>query len=316
VPLLIAENYVNHRPRVAGAGGEAVRLRVLAKCAEGVSAGDVASRRVRQAQAWALMPFAAALGAVYPAAYARGQRETFGLYPGEPNFPRFSAWLGQNSSSGKQRRLLGELHTRMLSSGALAADRTALRLAYLPTLRAALAAPLLARGKEGIPDALTLMHDYCLAREDVDFIGDVCKFKTARPWGVDPFKGLDTQTKSAFTRAFNQEAGRPKTGFGMEDAKKKRGGAKGAAAAAADAEDEDEGGLRGEGEGGSAAAAEEEEELDPAVVRRQLMGMRAQGMAVTLKDGSTAAAGRGAKKAPAKKAPAKPRAKKAPAVKE
>lgn len=63
------------------------------------------------------------MGTVYPASYMRGQREIFG--PNESNFPRFSAWLGQNSSSGKQRRLLGELHTRMLSSGHIECDRRA-----------------------------------------------------------------------------------------------------------------------------------------------------------------------------------------------
>lgn len=71
------------------------------------------------------MPFAAVMGTCYPATYMRGQREMWGLYPGETNFPRFSTWLGQNSSSGKQRRLLGELHTRMLSSGNVETDRCA-----------------------------------------------------------------------------------------------------------------------------------------------------------------------------------------------
>ncbi len=47
------------------------------------------------------------------------------LYPGEMNFPRFSGWFGANSSHGKQKRLLSELHTRMLSSSSFAADRCA-----------------------------------------------------------------------------------------------------------------------------------------------------------------------------------------------
>lgn len=63
------------------------------------------------------------MGTVYPSTYMRGGREVFGLYPNEPNFPRFTSWLGNNSSYGKQRRLLGELHTRMLSSGHLECDR-------------------------------------------------------------------------------------------------------------------------------------------------------------------------------------------------
>ena len=147
------------------------------------------------------MPAAVAVGTVLPAVYMRGSRETFGLYPGEPNFPRwvggraggapaaclpaclsilhvrmhaclrarlppappthaptrapthprcprsFTAWLGQNSSAGKQKRLLGELHTRMVSSGALECDRTALRVSYLPVLRSALTRPLVTQVK-------------------------------------------------------------------------------------------------------------------------------------------------------------------------
>ncbi len=96
---------------------------VIAKAADALSCGDVVNRRVRQYQAWSLMPFGAVISTVYPSSYMRGQREVFGLYPGEMNFPRFSAWFGTNSSAGKQRRLLGEMHTRMLSSAAFAADR-------------------------------------------------------------------------------------------------------------------------------------------------------------------------------------------------
>ena len=44
------------------------------------------------------------------------------------------------------------------------------------------------------------MHGYCLARDDVDFLLDVTKFKTKQDWGEDPMKEVDTQTKSAFTR--------------------------------------------------------------------------------------------------------------------
>jgi Replication factor RFC1 C terminal domain len=42
---------------------------------------------------------------------------------GETNFPRFSAWFGANSSAGKQRRLLGELHTRLAASSNFVSDR-------------------------------------------------------------------------------------------------------------------------------------------------------------------------------------------------
>jgi len=303
VPLLVQENYLNHRPRIAPS--DALRLNVIAKAAEGFSAGDVANRSVRQYQNWALMPFAAAMGTVMPASYSRGQREIFGLFPTEMNFPRFTAWLGQNSSQGKQRRLLGELHTRMLSSGAIECNRTALRLDYLPVFRTALTKPLVQRGKEGIEEVLGNMREYCISREDIEFITDVTKFKTKGSWGEDPFKAIETQAKSAFTRAFNAQHLKPKTGFGMEESKKKRGGKKGAAAGGTGGgEDDEEAALRGEGGGiveglegpsrnAGAANEEEEEELDPVMLKRKLMGMKHAGMSLTLKDGTAAKTGRG-----------------------
>ena len=63
-------------------------MQIIAKAADAFSAGDIVNRRVRQFQTWSLMPFAAVVGSVFPAAYMRGSRETFGLFPGEMNFPR------------------------------------------------------------------------------------------------------------------------------------------------------------------------------------------------------------------------------------
>jgi replication factor C subunit 1 len=71
---------------------------------------------------------------------------------------RFTAWLGNNSSAGKQRRMLGEMHTRMMSSGHVASDRTGLRTSYLPALRYVLSKPLATEEKEGIPVVINTMQ--------------------------------------------------------------------------------------------------------------------------------------------------------------
>lgn len=292
VPLLVQENYVNHRPRLAK--DDAQRLRIMAKAADAISAGDLATRVVRQQNNWTMAPFAAAMGTVYPATYMRGFREQFSAH--EPNFPRFTAWLGQNSSFGKQKRLLGELHTRMLSSGGIECDRSGLRLSYLPVLRSTLTQPLASQGKGGIEAVLQLMRAYCISREDIDFITDVTKFKTREGWGEDPMKGIATADKAAFTRAFNQQHIKPRTGFGMDDKlnKKKGGGAKGRKAARPADDDEDafgEEGLGAEGAGPSAQQAEEEDEdeLDPVKLQKTLKSMKHKGMTLTLKDGTSAA---------------------------
>ena len=64
---------------------------VLAKAADALSAGDLVNRKVRQYGSWGLMPFAAAIGSVYPATYMRGNRETY--HPMESNWPRSAVLL-------------------------------------------------------------------------------------------------------------------------------------------------------------------------------------------------------------------------------
>lgn len=44
------------------------------------------------------------------------------------------------------------------------------------------------------------MHEYCMSREDLDYVMDVTKFKTKGNWNPDPMGGVPTALKSAFTR--------------------------------------------------------------------------------------------------------------------
>jgi replication factor C subunit 1 len=217
VPLLVQENYLNHNPAMAM--NAANRLAIIAKAAEGFSEGDIVSRSVRQYQNWNLLPASIAIGTVMPSAYAKGSREVFGLFPSETNFPRFSAWLGQNSSHNKSKRLLGELHVDMISSGNFHADRTALRMDYCGVLKAAIVAPLIRRGKDGIGESVSLMNDYALKRDDVDSLIDLTKFKTKAHWGEDVYKRVETAVKTAFTRTFNSQLGRAKNGAVLKDQK-------------------------------------------------------------------------------------------------
>jgi hypothetical protein len=77
------------------------------------------------------------------------------------NFPRFTAWMGVNSTSTKQRRLLGELTANLSASGHVSAPRSAVRLSYVPALRAALTLPLVAQAEAAIPALVELMRVGC-----------------------------------------------------------------------------------------------------------------------------------------------------------
>ena len=48
--------------------------------------------------------------------------------------------------------------------------------------------------------ACIVAQEYCLNKDDLEFVLDVTKFKTKAPWGQDPYKDVPTQVKSAFTR--------------------------------------------------------------------------------------------------------------------
>lgn len=281
VPLLIQENYLNHRPGIAT--NDQMRMQVIAKASDAFSAGDIVNKRVRQFQSWSLMPFAAVVGSVFPAAYMRGSRETFGLFPGEMNFPRFTAWMGNNSSQGKQRRLLGELHTRMLSSANMHSDRTSLRLQYLPTLRQTLTAPLALHEKEGIEPVIEQMHAYCIARDDLDYVLDVTKWKTKSSWGDDPMKAVPTQVKSAFTREFNKNLVRPRTNTEVGEFKRKKKGKKAAAgddtlADPVDPEMEPDAAQQESQESAQDAEEEDEDEADPAVLAKKQKQLAKRGV--------------------------------------
>lgn len=72
--------------------------------------------------------------------------------------------MGNNSTSGKQRRLLGELSTTLRASGHVVAPRGAVRLEYTSALRTLLTARLRRDEDEGIAPTVQFMEDYCINR--------------------------------------------------------------------------------------------------------------------------------------------------------
>ncbi|GLC37764.1 hypothetical protein PLESTB_001474400 [Pleodorina starrii] len=298
VPLLVQENYLNHRPTIAP--DLPSRLRAIAKAADSISFGDVTNNTLRRSQNWGLMPFAGVMSCLLPAAYMRGPREIFGLYPTEMNFPRFTAWLGNYSSGNKQRRLLGELSTTMAASGRVSSSRSAVRLEYASALRHLLVRPLVREQEAALPAVVELMHGYCIDREQFDFILDVTSFKSKAPWAEDTFKDVPTKVKSAFTRSLNSTAPAARCLAQVEEVKLGRGAAKGKGKGRkAAAEDDDEDGPLGgdgpdaeqEGKAGGEAGGqqEEEEDVDPGTLARRLAK---EGLVLQLQDDGKAAKGK------------------------
>uniref|UniRef100_I3JR07 Replication factor C subunit 1 n=1 Tax=Oreochromis niloticus TaxID=8128 RepID=I3JR07_ORENI len=188
-PLFVQENYLHVRPAAAG-GNLKSHLVLLSKTADSICDGDLVDRRIRSRQNWSLLPTQAIYASVLPGELMRGYMNQFPIFP---------SWLGKNSSTNKHSRIMQELSSHM--SLKTLSSKQAVNLDYLHYLRQAILNPLQKHGAEGAAEAVQLLDDYQLIKEDVDSIMEISV------WGgqPDPYSKLDSKVKAAFTRAYNKE---------------------------------------------------------------------------------------------------------------
>uniref|UniRef100_A0A4W6BSJ0 Replication factor C subunit 1 n=1 Tax=Lates calcarifer TaxID=8187 RepID=A0A4W6BSJ0_LATCA len=205
-PLFVQENYPHVRPAAAN-GDLKSHLVLLSKTADSISDGDLVDRRIRSGQNWSLLPTQAIYASVLPGELMRGYMS---------QFPTFPSWLGKNSSTNKHSRIVQELASHM--SLKTLSSRQAVNLDYLHYLRQAVLSPLQRHGAEGAGEAVQLLDDYQLIKEDVDSIMEISV------WGgqPDPYSKLDSKVKAAFTRAYNKEV--HLTPYSLQAVKKGRRG--------------------------------------------------------------------------------------------
>uniref|UniRef100_A0AAQ5YH70 Replication factor C subunit 1 n=1 Tax=Amphiprion ocellaris TaxID=80972 RepID=A0AAQ5YH70_AMPOC len=205
-PLFIQENYPYVRPAAAG-GDMKAHLVLLSKTADSISDGDLVDRRIRSGQNWSLLPTQAIYASVLPGELMRGYMA---------QFPVFPSWLGKNSSTSKHSRIVQELASHM--SLKTLSSRQAVNLDYLHYLRQALLSPLQKHGVEGASQAVQLLDDYQLIKEDVDSIMEISVWDKQ----PDPYSKLDSKVKAAFTRTYNKEV--HLTPYSLQAVKKGRRG--------------------------------------------------------------------------------------------
>ncbi|KAM3623637.1 uncharacterized protein V6R79_013588 [Siganus canaliculatus] len=231
-PLFVQENYVNVRPAAAG-GNLKSHLVLLSKTADSICDGDLVDRQIRSRQNWSLLPTQAIYASVLPGELMRGYMS---------HFPTFPSWLGKNSSSSKHSRIVQELSSHM--SLKTMSSRQAVNLDYMHYLRGALLSPLQKHGAEGAAEAVQLLDDYQLIKEDVDSMMEISV------WGgqPDPYSKLDSKVKAAFTRTYNKEV--HLTPYSLQVVKKgRRGGGGGGESGELGGEDVDNEGQESEDEG-------------------------------------------------------------------
>lgn len=191
-PLFVQENYLLVQPHERDhQSSELKHLQRLSEAADSICDGDLVDKLIRSGGNWGLLPVEAIFASVIPGDVLEGHLTQM------INFP---SWLGRNSTRMKNERLLQDLHmhTRLRTSG----SKTDLNEDYLHHLSNAIIKPLVTKQQDGIPEAVTVMSDYDLLREDLDAILEV----TLLPKQVNPLTQLTSQVKAAFTRTYNKAA--------------------------------------------------------------------------------------------------------------
>lgn len=186
-PLMIQENYLITLPPVQS---KYDHLKRVASAAESISQSDAVNSLIRSSeQQWSLLPFHGILSTVDPALKVNG-RITSRI--------NFSAWLGNNSKSMKNQRLLQEVqyHTRLRTS----TSKSELRLDYVPAMREALTKPLVKDGEDGIAPVIEAMDYYYLTKEDWE---SILGFGVGAAVDKAVLQKISTKTKSAMTRKYN-----------------------------------------------------------------------------------------------------------------
>ncbi|XP_025643191.1 LOW QUALITY PROTEIN: replication factor C subunit 1-like [Arachis hypogaea] len=202
VPLLIQENYINYRPSLAVKDDQGVkRMNLIARAAESIADGDLVNVQIRRYRQWQLSQTSSVASCIIPASLLHGQREI--LEQGEHNFNRFGGWLGKNSTTGKNLRLMEDLHVHMLASRESSSGRDTIRLEYLTLLLKQLTEPLRALPKaEAVEKVVEFMNTYSISQEDFDTIVELSKFK-GHP---NPLEGVQPAVKSALTKAYKEQS--------------------------------------------------------------------------------------------------------------
>ncbi|GAU93363.1 hypothetical protein RvY_05316 [Ramazzottius varieornatus] len=295
VPLFVQENYLS--VNIHGVKDKYEVLDRISRTADSLSLSDLIDREIRGRQNWSLLPIHAVFTAVLPGNIMRGHMG------GKIDFP---AWLGKNSSTNKNKRIVQDLITHMHLK--VTTNATGLILDYLPVMRRSLTAPLASKGAEGIDDVAAFVNSYDLLREDMEPILDVTTWTGMK----NPLENVQPAVKAALTRTLNKSD--HLSPYAASDVKKGR-------AKATDAERD----LMGEEDAAALALPEEDEGEEDEGVEKDAMikakkapakrGAKAAGASTSRGGGTKAASSRGKAAAaktspPGKTAPTRGRGKK------
>ncbi|EER12026.1 replication factor C subunit, putative [Perkinsus marinus ATCC 50983] len=197
IPLLMQQNYIKCVENVVGPASTRA-LAGIAKAADLMSEADMISTAVRSGQEWTLLPSHCVLSTVGPSFYCNN-------FIGFPEFPQ---WLGANSTTTKNARLVRELRG-MLSQTTSMSARDLRTSGYMDLLYDSILQPL-KNGKEdthaSVASCIQLLDQLGVSKDGVL----ECLTDLRLPTQPDEYKTIDAKTKSALTRSYNKGAHKSK----------------------------------------------------------------------------------------------------------
>lgn len=186
IPLLMEENYISAFYAHHKDTKELDALGVLASVADCFSFGDVLNSKCRKDGCWSLLTDVGLFTAIVPACQASG-------FLARPEFPK---WLGKNSTTNKNKRLLTETH--MALAATTSTNQHALRTSgYLDLLYEKVISVL--KDEEGIRTCVEMLNELGLTKDQlVENIGSLRLKRQARLYDL-----LSPGIKRIFTTTFN-----------------------------------------------------------------------------------------------------------------
>ncbi|ORZ24576.1 replication factor RFC1 C terminal domain-domain-containing protein [Absidia repens] len=166
--LIIYENYTKSSPAKAYQWNQSANLKeidclemeLFADAANAIADGDLVDSRIGKYQEYSLMPVHSIFSCVRPAYYVQGN-----LGGNRMGFPQ---WLGQNSKTLKNMRLLADIQNKLRSKATV--DLSEVRYHYVPALTCNLFTDIANGDYE---KAMDTMDYYYLDRENLETLSDI-----------------------------------------------------------------------------------------------------------------------------------------------
>ena len=199
-PLLVQQNYLRCVEKVM----DPRVLPAIRKANEFITIGDVISRAIHQDSQWALLPEYGVMSTVAPGFACNNALV----------YPEFPAWLGKQSTTGKNSRLFKDLRT-MVGAVSTCTTRNLKLSGYSDVLYETVVGKL--SGESGnIQSTIKYLDELGVPKDALFEVLSETRFT----WQQDPYAKVDSKTKAALTRNYN--SGNHTVRAGISSAKSKK----------------------------------------------------------------------------------------------